>query len=107
MAPHRQREGGNLPPCNQRRIPEAKKASPEGGHRIPKGANRPRTIRMGPVDGPIHPQTTNSQGFPMNIRTEKDSLGERSIPADAYYGVQTHRAIENFRSEEHTSELQP
>jgi len=32
----------------------------------------------------------------MNVRIEKDSLGERSIPADAYYGVQTHRALENF-----------
>jgi aspartate ammonia-lyase len=32
----------------------------------------------------------------MQTRIEKDSLGERSIPADAYYGVQTHRAIENF-----------
>ncbi len=32
----------------------------------------------------------------MDKRTEKNSLGERSIPADAYYGVQTHRAMENF-----------
>ena len=32
----------------------------------------------------------------MNVRMEKDTLGERSIPADAYYGVQTHRALENF-----------
>lgn len=32
----------------------------------------------------------------MNVRIEKDSLGDRQIPADAYYGVQTHRAIENF-----------
>ncbi len=32
----------------------------------------------------------------MSNRTEKDSLGERQIPADAYYGVQTHRAMENF-----------
>ena len=32
----------------------------------------------------------------MNTRTEKDSLGDRQIPADAYYGVQTDRAIENF-----------
>jgi aspartate ammonia-lyase len=32
----------------------------------------------------------------MQTRIEKDSLGERSIPVDAYYGVQTHRAIENF-----------
>lgn len=32
----------------------------------------------------------------MEKRVEKDSLGERMIPADAYYGVQTHRALENF-----------
>jgi aspartate ammonia-lyase len=29
-------------------------------------------------------------------RTEKDSLGEREIPPDVYYGIQTARAIENF-----------
>jgi aspartate ammonia-lyase len=33
----------------------------------------------------------------MNTRLEKDSLGERRIPADAYYGIQTDRAIENFQ----------
>ncbi|MBN2320029.1 MAG: aspartate ammonia-lyase [Acidobacteria bacterium] len=32
----------------------------------------------------------------MQTRLEKDSLGERAIPADAYYGIQTHRAIDNF-----------
>ncbi len=32
----------------------------------------------------------------MQMRTEKDSLGERGVPADAYYGIQTVRAIENF-----------
>jgi aspartate ammonia-lyase len=32
----------------------------------------------------------------MDYRTEKDSLGERQIPADAYYGIQTFRALENF-----------
>src|SRR5262244_3163210 len=30
-------------------------------------------------------------------RTEKDLLGEKEIPADAYYGVQTARALENFQ----------
>ena len=30
-------------------------------------------------------------------RTEKDLLGEKQVPADAYYGVQTARALENFR----------
>ncbi|MDO9463103.1 MAG: aspartate ammonia-lyase, partial [Deltaproteobacteria bacterium] len=29
-------------------------------------------------------------------RIEKDPLGEKMIPEDAYYGVQTQRAIENF-----------
>jgi len=32
----------------------------------------------------------------MQTRLEKDSLGERRIPAEAYYGIQTDRAIENF-----------
>jgi aspartate ammonia-lyase len=30
------------------------------------------------------------------FRTEKDLLGEKQIPANAYYGVQTARALENF-----------
>lgn len=30
------------------------------------------------------------------FRLEHDSLGEREIPADAYFGIQTLRAIENF-----------
>ncbi|NUN51470.1 MAG: aspartate ammonia-lyase, partial [Planctomycetaceae bacterium] len=32
----------------------------------------------------------------MQYRTEKDSLGEKKVPAAAYYGVQTQRAVENF-----------
>ncbi len=31
------------------------------------------------------------------FRTEKDLLGEKQIPSDAYYGVQTARALENFQ----------
>jgi len=30
-------------------------------------------------------------------RVEKDSLGEVKVPATAYYGAQTQRAIENFQ----------
>lgn len=30
------------------------------------------------------------------IRIEKDFLGEREVPIDAYYGIQTLRAVENF-----------
>lgn len=32
----------------------------------------------------------------MNYRIEKDSLGEFKVPADAWYGIQTARAVENF-----------
>jgi len=32
-----------------------------------------------------------------DYRTEKDSLGEVRVPAAAYYGAQTQRAIDNFR----------
>ena len=32
----------------------------------------------------------------MTSRTERDPLGERAVPADAYYGIQTARALENF-----------
>ena len=32
----------------------------------------------------------------MDFRTERDPLGELNVPADAYYGVQTARAVENF-----------
>lgn len=37
-------------------------------------------------------QTTSSPA----TRTEEDLLGTREVPADAYYGVHTVRAIENF-----------
>src|SRR5688572_19473945 len=29
-------------------------------------------------------------------RIERDPLGEHAVPADAYYGIQTQRASENF-----------
>jgi len=29
-------------------------------------------------------------------RIERDSLGERAVPAEAYYGIQTVRAVENY-----------
>ncbi|GAB7095566.1 class II fumarate hydratase [Halolamina litorea] len=31
-----------------------------------------------------------------DFRTEADSLGEMQVPADAYWGAQTQRAVENF-----------
>jgi fumarate hydratase class II len=32
----------------------------------------------------------------MTFRTERDPLGELNVPADAYYGIQTERAVQNF-----------
>lgn len=32
----------------------------------------------------------------MAFRTEKDPLGEKEVPAEALYGIQTQRAIENY-----------
>ena len=32
----------------------------------------------------------------MNHRIERDPLGEKPVPEDAYYGIQTARALENF-----------
>ena len=43
------------------------------------------------------------QGF----RTEKDLLGEKQIPNNAYYGVQTLRALENFQISGQTTKDYP
>src|SRR5690625_832791 len=37
-----------------------------------------------------------------SFRIESDFLGEKEIPVDAYYGVQTQRAHENFPITGHT-----
>ncbi|HEY9836461.1 MAG TPA: aspartate ammonia-lyase [Vampirovibrionales bacterium] len=37
-----------------------------------------------------------SEQSELNYRIERDSMGERQIPAAAYYGIQTLRATENF-----------
>ena len=33
---------------------------------------------------------------PRGFRTERDSLGSKSVPAEVYYGIETLRAVENF-----------
>ncbi|WP_246957147.1 aspartate ammonia-lyase [Brachybacterium sp. Marseille-Q7125] len=40
---------------------------------------------------------TSPGSAPAPVRTEHDLLGDRDVPASAYYGVQTLRAMENFR----------
>ena len=41
--------------------------------------------------------TAQPNGRQTGTRTEKDLLGPKQVPADAYYGVQTARALENFK----------
>ena len=50
-------------------------------------------IRFIPLLMLVSIQTVQAQ----QTRTERDLLGEKQIPADAYYGVQTMRALENFQ----------
>ena len=40
---------------------------------------------------------TSNSLWCQQTRPEKDLLGEKQVPADAYYGVQTLRALENFQ----------
>ncbi len=40
---------------------------------------------------------SKSAGSSNATRTEHDLIGDKQIPADAYYGVQTARGMENFR----------
>ena len=43
------------------------------------------------------PALAGAQAKGPPFRVEKDLLGEKQVPADAYYGVQTARALENFQ----------
>jgi aspartate ammonia-lyase len=43
------------------------------------------------------PIAAAAQAKAAKTRTEKDLLGEKQVPAAAYYGVQTARALENFQ----------
>ena len=47
--------------------------------------------------GPITTLAQQPAPGPQAVRIEHDLLGEKAVPADAYYGVQTARALENFQ----------
>ena len=38
----------------------------------------------------------------MKYRIEKDTLGEVEVPADVYYGPQTQRSVNNFKTVSYT-----
>jgi aspartate ammonia-lyase len=45
----------------------------------------------------LAPVLADAQAKGPAFRVEKDLLGEKQVPAEAYYGVQTARALENFQ----------
>jgi aspartate ammonia-lyase len=45
----------------------------------------------------VSPAVARAQTTAAGTRTERDLLGEKQIPIDAYHGVQTARALENFQ----------
>jgi aspartate ammonia-lyase len=55
------------------------------------------TLVVAQAAGPAWAQQTAAPPTKSQVRVEKDLLGEKEIPADAYYGVQTQRALENFQ----------
>src|SRR5690348_971512 len=61
-------------------------------------------LQRDPVEPQSKPPATQPEPPPVATtgtetatRTEHDLLGEKQIPANAYYGVQTERALENFQ----------
>jgi aspartate ammonia-lyase len=63
--------------------PAVAPARAQSGDAPTAGAQTGSTVQRAAIVGPT--------------RTERDLLGEKEIPVDAYYGVQTARALENFR----------
>jgi aspartate ammonia-lyase len=58
------------------------------------GADTSLTPAQAASEQPVATQAATPSG---PTRMERDLLGEKAIPADAYYGVQTARALENFQ----------
>ena len=56
-----------------------------------------RSLAYAVLLGCISVLASNASSVAQEFRTEHDLLGEMQIPAEAYYGVQTARAIENFQ----------
>lgn len=44
----------------------------------------------------VHIDYGDAGASQLKRRVEKDSLGQREVPASAYYGIQTQRAIDNY-----------
>jgi aspartate ammonia-lyase len=76
-------------------LEEVKKTKPEIFYRVVARVARRINDRLRAASDVL---TGQAEAAPQisSYRTEHDSLGEREIPNNAYYGVQTVRALENF-----------
>jgi aspartate ammonia-lyase len=78
---------GSMPSSIIEQMARSSTARPNAARRAPR-AERPASRAVA-----AH---ARRRGKPARFRTERDPLGEVRVPEDAYYGVQTQRAVENF-----------
>src|SRR5262249_42096696 len=71
-------------------------ARTSGGRSVDVLTMRSRTLSKNLGSIPAQYTETGRWLMAEGFRTERDPLGEMQAPADAYYGVQTARAAENF-----------
>lgn len=79
----------DVPPTAPTTTPQPGPAGQEGGHGAAAAARAAG-------------ETSSNLQEEGAVRIEEDLLGEREVPADAYYGVHTLRAKENFAISGHT-----
>src|SRR5574344_1679939 len=61
-------------------------------------ADPPQPLTYGRRGAHRHPSEPHAiMSAAASFRIEKDLLGTLEVPADAYYGIQTLRAVQNFR----------
>src|ERR1043166_3899403 len=59
-------------------------------------ASKAGVVKYSGIADPPREPPTGDRPHAMTFRLEKDPLGEKAVPADALYGIQTLRAAENF-----------
>jgi aspartate ammonia-lyase len=90
----RTNQGATLWQISRAELDAVRAATPELFYRLVGQVAR----RMGDRLRAASERLAKDAGAPAlsDVRREHDSLGEREVPNNAYYGVQTIRAIENF-----------
>lgn len=90
------RNGAIIWQISREKIEDFKESNPELFYRILSriavGINR----RLQVLSSQLHRNRQDDSRVVSGFRQEHDSLGQREISDDVYYGVQTQRAMENF-----------